>query len=139
MSELKDQFNKEVLFNGLNINEELSYFEEQNLYIKWLESKLSKEPEIEGIKPEPVTEIHGTKTKEQILAEMLDIMPWRLNDEIKPYFLEAMQLYAEQWQVDRVTDEMIHDIAELIADPFDSSHENFCTGAEWIRKQLTGK
>jgi hypothetical protein len=36
------------------------------------------------------------KTKKEIIAEMVDIMPFHLPESTKPYIYEAMQLYADQ-------------------------------------------
>lgn len=35
-------------------------------------------------------------TKEQIIAKMVDEMPFNLPEHLKPYLLEAMDLYAKQ-------------------------------------------
>lgn len=37
-----------------------------------------------------------TESKEQILARMEEIMPFSYSEKIRPYILEAMQIYANQ-------------------------------------------
>jgi hypothetical protein len=36
------------------------------------------------------------RTKEQILDEMIEAMPFNLSENHKPYILEAMEIYAQQ-------------------------------------------
>jgi hypothetical protein len=122
---LREQFEKEYFSQGLNLREELSYVEEQNLYIKWLEARLSTpeqhEPSVGrckcGICKSLITDLicHACeieigvnqvtpspeKTAEEVLAESLADFQFfkRHYPETTKVILQAMELYRQSGNV----------------------------------------
>ena len=48
------------------------------------------------------------RTKEEIINNMMDEMPFDLSENIKPYILEAMEIYAKEV----ISNNVIHDVSD---------------------------
>ena len=53
------------------------------------------------------------RTKEQILLEMIDAMPFKMSGNIRNYVTEAMQIYANEYHQSKVKDNaLLHDVSK---------------------------